>query len=106
MKTETDAKTFKFRVIEVTYNNYLSYDEGRGSLSSVDATCHARVIAVWRDEPASFGEEVLRHGHPDLYLEEDSNDGYYEYSYTLERAEMGTDSWVWQGFLSRQRDDS
>ena len=103
MKTET--QTYTFRVIEEEYKNYISYDEGPGSLTSVDATCRARVIAVWKNKPASFGEDVLRHGYPELYLEEDSDDGYYEYSYSLERTETGTYDWEWMGILSRHKDN-
>ena len=101
MKTEELA--FKFRIIEKEYCNYLSYDEGPGSLTNVDASCRARVVGVWKDMPESFGEDLLKGGHG-LCLQEDSSDGYYEYSYDLERAEMGTDSWEWQGIVSRHKD--
>lgn len=86
------------------YSNYLAHDQGPGSSTSVEATCRARVIGVWKDMPESFSEDLLKGGYG-LYLQEDSSDGYYEYSYTLECAEMGTDSWKWQGIVSRHEDD-
>jgi hypothetical protein len=95
---------FDYRLVEKEYNNYLSYDEGPGSLTSVEATCKARVIEAWTDMPKSFGEDLLKDGS-ELCLYEDSLDGYYEYSYILERAEKGTDSWEWQGIISRHKDD-
>lgn len=101
---KTEKQTYKFRIVEVEYGNYLSYDEGPGSLSSVDATCNApRVMRTWENMPESFGEVLLQGGHG-LSLQEDSLDGRYEYSYRLERAKMGTDSWEWQGTVSRHEE--
>lgn len=103
-KEKVEELTFKFRIIEREYSNYLAHDQGPGSSTSVEATCRARVIGVWKDMPESFSEDLLKGGYG-LYLQEDSSDGYYEYSYTLECAEMGTDSWKWQGIVSRHEDD-
>lgn len=96
--------TFEFRIIEEEYQNYLFYDDGPGSSTSVEATCRSRIIGAWKDKPESFGADLLKGGHR-LYLQENSSDGYFEYRYILERAVTGTDSWKWQGHLSRREDD-
>ena len=100
----TTEQTFKFRIVEIEYGNYLAYDEGPGSATSVDATCRTRVMGSWENKPESYGEYLLDGNHG-LYLHEDSSDGFYEYSYNLECAEMGTDLWRWQGTVSRHKDD-
>lgn len=92
---------FKYRIVEKTYRNYISYDEGPGSSTCVDATCYARVVEVWENAPELFGNVLLEHGHPQLHMKADSVDGYYEYSYVVERTTGENNEWQYLGQLPR-----
>lgn len=95
------TQLFAYRIIETEYRNYIVYDEGPGSATSVDATTTKRVLDEWSSVPESFGKELLTEGDPYLRMQSSSADGRYDYSYTLERAEAGTTNWKYCGHIPR-----
>ncbi|MFT7507367.1 MAG: hypothetical protein ACI92I_000513 [Acidimicrobiales bacterium] len=92
---------FKYRIVEKTYKNYVAYDDGPGSATSIDATCHAQVVEIWKNAPESFGNELLEHGYPHLHMKIGSDDDYYEYSYVIERTAVENNEWQYLGQLPR-----
>ena len=94
-------KFFAYRIIETTYRNYIVYDEGPGSATSVDAATSKRILHEWRSAPESLAAEIRTEGYSFLHMQSSSPDGRYDYSYTLERAEVGTTQWKYHGHVPR-----
>lgn len=95
------TQLFAYRIIETTYKNYIAYDEGPGSATSVDAKTSKRVLEEHPKAPESWAKSLLEEGDYHLHMQSGSADGRYDYSYTLERAEIGTTNWKYQGHIPR-----
>jgi len=97
----TMIQLFSYRIIETTYKNYIAYDEGPGSATSVDATTSKRVLEKHSKAPESWAKSLLQEGDYHLQMQSSSADGRYDYSYTLERADIGATNWRYQGHIPR-----
>lgn len=97
---KTTEKIFRFRIIETTYRNYIAYDEGPGSATSVESTTSTQVL---RECPATetWAKELIDKGDPHLRMQSGSRDGRYDFSYTLEQAEVDKTDWKYCGHIPR-----
>lgn len=98
---KTRDKIFRFRIIETTYRNSIVYDEGPGSATSVEATTSSRVLQEWPTAHESWAKELIDKGDPHLRMQSSSRDGRYDFSYRLERAEVGKTDWKYYGHIPR-----
>jgi len=98
---KTEEPIFKFRIIETTYKNYIVYDEGPGSATSVESTTSSRVLKECPKAPESWAKQLIAEGDPHLRMQSGSADGRYDFSYTLERAEVDTANWKYYGHIPR-----
>jgi hypothetical protein len=95
---KTEDKLFRFRIIETTYRNYLAYDEESGSATSVESISSTQVLREW-STTESWAKEIIEKGDPWLRRQSSSQDGRYDFSYTLEKTEVGKSDWKYYGHI-------
>lgn len=98
---KTTEKIFRFRIIETTYRNYIACDEGPGSATSVESMSSTQVLREWPTAPESWAKELIDKGDPHLRMQSSSRDGLYDFSYTLEHAEVDKTDWKYYGHVPR-----
>lgn len=100
MTTEEQTRC-KIRLVETFYQNRIEWEDGPGSCQNIvsDSSTRRRdlgsmTVAEARILGKSNVEEILG-----TYFEEDSADGFEEYSYMLEYLDPTTETWHLVGFL-------
>jgi hypothetical protein len=95
---------FDYRLLAITYRNRVEYEDGPGSLKNIVSDVSQRVFRFWEDADENFGTRFLNNTYvEDLSLETDSDDGWYQYSYRLERKAKEDSEWKFVGFLDKHR---
>lgn len=98
---------FDYRLVETQYSNRIVHeDNDPGGLSDIVAYKYKRVMHEWKSEDEGFGKNLL--ASPASYLSsyslnKNSDDGWIEYSYTLERRSHDASEWKYVGHLTRSK---
>lgn len=93
------TQLFDYQLLEITYYNRIVYEDGPGSCQNIVSESQHRVLREWHADDESYGEYLLSHRIPNLYIETETEGGRYDYSYWLERRPVGTEQWEFIGSL-------
>ena len=89
MYSDHDEKQiFKFRLIETTYRQRVEWEDGPGSLRNIVSDKSERIVALW------VGYKDL-----DRYIYPNEPDGWYDYSYRIERKAKGALAWEYHRYV-------
>lgn len=91
---------FDYRLVENYYRNRMEWEDGPGSLQNVVSDKRIRVVRTWDKRDEDFAHRLIKSGLTGL--EQDSLDGWRQYSYHLERLEEGR--WRFMGTVDALSD--
>lgn len=90
-------QVFQYRLVQKHYRNSIQWEDGPGSLQNVVSKVRTRVVRSWDRRDEEFARSIIKSGLTGLEL--DSDDGWDEYSYHLERRATSTESWKYVGHV-------
>jgi len=97
----TTTPTHQVRLIKTSYSNRLEWEDGPGSLRNVVSDSSKRrydLGSMTLEEANTFSRSDVEE-ELGIYFEEDSADGFEEYSYKLEYLDPATNQWRLIKFL-------
>src|SRR3989338_10009647 len=89
--------SFDYQLVEHYYRNRTEWEDGPGSLQNITSDKRTRVVRTWEKRDEDFGCRLIKSGLTGL--QRDSDDGWEQYSYYLERRPIAGGEWRLVGFV-------